>query len=68
MVPNPLAIIVVAMEETDVMDWCDKFFMPHAPCEEDKQEQEEADDDNDDDDVCMMGFSMSSQQGETSIE
>ncbi|KAH9319208.1 hypothetical protein KI387_020977, partial [Taxus chinensis] len=66
MVPDPLAARVAIVEETNVIDWCDKCFMPHAPCEEDQQEEEEADDN--DDDVCMMGCSTSLQQGATSTE
>ncbi|KAH9296724.1 hypothetical protein KI387_044752, partial [Taxus chinensis] len=53
MVPDPLAARVVVVEETNVIDWCDRCFMPHAPCEEDQQEEEEADDEIDDD-ACMM--------------
>ncbi|KAH9297617.1 hypothetical protein KI387_029299, partial [Taxus chinensis] len=49
MVPDRLAVKVVVVEEKDVIDWCDKCFMPHAPCEEDQEEEEESDDDNDDD-------------------
>ncbi|KAH9292578.1 hypothetical protein KI387_042238, partial [Taxus chinensis] len=66
MVPDPLAARVVVVEETNIIDWCDKCFMPHAPCEEDQQEEEEFDDN--DDDVCMMGCSTSLQQGATSTE
>ncbi|KAH9291178.1 hypothetical protein KI387_043631, partial [Taxus chinensis] len=33
MVPDPLAARVDVVEETNVIDWCDRCFMPHAPCE-----------------------------------
>ncbi|KAH9330748.1 hypothetical protein KI387_002856, partial [Taxus chinensis] len=66
MLPDPLATRVLVVEETYATDWCDRCFMPHAPCEED-QKEEEADDDNDDD-VCMVHFSTSSQQGATPTE
>ncbi|KAH9303999.1 hypothetical protein KI387_008403, partial [Taxus chinensis] len=67
MVPDPLAARVVVVEETEVIDWCDNFFMPHAPCEEDQQEGEEVDDEIDDD-ACMMEIPASSSREATSIE
>ncbi|KAH9318926.1 hypothetical protein KI387_020695 [Taxus chinensis] len=66
MVPNPLASRVAIVEETYVIYWCEKCFMPHAPCEEDQQQQEEVDDN--DDDVCMMEIATSSPREATSTE
>ncbi|KAH9330978.1 hypothetical protein KI387_003086, partial [Taxus chinensis] len=57
---------VATVEEANEIEWCDRCFFPHAPCDEEK-EVEEVDDDTDDD-VCMVGCSTSSQQGVTLIE
>ncbi|KAH9292559.1 hypothetical protein KI387_042255, partial [Taxus chinensis] len=67
MVPDPLADRVAVVEETKVIDWCDKCFMPHYPCEEDQQEEEEADDDNDDD-AFMMEIPTSSPREKNSTK
>ncbi|KAH9317659.1 hypothetical protein KI387_019428, partial [Taxus chinensis] len=68
MVPDPLAINVDVVEETNVIYWCDRCFIPNAPCEVDQQVEEEADDDNTDDDACMMECSTNSQQGTISTK
>ncbi|KAH9289859.1 hypothetical protein KI387_033976, partial [Taxus chinensis] len=57
----------VVVEETNEIDWCDKCFLPHPPCEA-NQQLEEVDDDDNTDDACMVDFSRSSQQGVTSTE
>lgn len=61
-----MAAIVVSVEEANEIEWCDIFFLPHSPCDED-QEVEEVDDEIDDD-LCMMGCSTSSRKGATSTE
>ncbi|KAH9308631.1 hypothetical protein KI387_036542, partial [Taxus chinensis] len=50
------------------MDSCDRFFLPHPPCEVDQQVDEADNEDGTDDDICMVGFSSSSQGGATSTE
>ncbi|KAH9287659.1 hypothetical protein KI387_031776 [Taxus chinensis] len=35
-VPDPLTARVVVVEEANEIEWCDRCFLPHAPCDEDK--------------------------------
>ncbi|KAH9301366.1 hypothetical protein KI387_012949, partial [Taxus chinensis] len=67
LVPDPLTSRVTTVEEANVIEWCDRCFLPHSPCDVD-QEVEEVDDDETYDDVCMMESPANSQQGETSTE
>ncbi|KAH9317618.1 hypothetical protein KI387_019387, partial [Taxus chinensis] len=68
MLPDPLIARVAAIEEVVDIDWCDKFFLPHPPCEVDQQEGEANNDDGTDDDIYMVGCSSSSQGGVTSTK
>ncbi|KAH9315166.1 hypothetical protein KI387_023793 [Taxus chinensis] len=66
--PDPLTARVAVVEEVADIDWCDRCFLPHPPCEVDQQEGEANNDDGTDDDICMMGCSSSPQGGATSTE
>ncbi|KAH9322027.1 hypothetical protein KI387_016666, partial [Taxus chinensis] len=62
LVLDPITDRVASVDEVADMDWCDRCFLPHPPCEEDQQFYEF------DDDISMVGCSSSSQGGETSTK
>ncbi|KAH9321807.1 hypothetical protein KI387_016446, partial [Taxus chinensis] len=33
MVPDPLIARVAVVDEANEIDWCDRCFLPHPPCE-----------------------------------
>ncbi|KAH9324582.1 hypothetical protein KI387_004760, partial [Taxus chinensis] len=67
-VPDPLTARVATVQEIADMDWCDRCFLPHPPCEMDQQVIEDDNEDEMDDDICMMGSSSGSQQAATSTD
>ncbi|KAH9302568.1 hypothetical protein KI387_014151, partial [Taxus chinensis] len=44
LVHDPLPVKIATVEEANVIEWCDRCFLPKSPCDLD-QEIEEADDD-----------------------
>lgn len=62
LVLDPLTTRVTIVEEAHVIDWCDKCFFPHSPCDLSKEVEEAYGD------VCIMGCPKNSQQRASSTE
>ncbi|KAH9311488.1 hypothetical protein KI387_026523, partial [Taxus chinensis] len=67
-VPDPLTTRVAVVQEVADMDWCDRCFLPHPPCEMDQQDINYDKENEMDDEICIMGSSSGSLEATTSTD